>query len=127
MYDAGRIVSGLVIFLALVTSPMWYRLVRGAEPGPPKLELVTQAKECVAPTPYMRALHMELLNSWRDDVVRRDDRIHVGLDGVEYEKSLSKTCMSCHSNKKEFCDRCHDYAAVDPYCWDCHVEPTEAQ
>ena len=33
------------------------------------------------------------------------------------------SCMSCHSNKDEFCDRCHDYLAVKPYCWECHVEP----
>jgi len=70
---------------------------------------------------------MDLLNQWRDDVVRRADRIHVGRDGKEYDKSLSRTCMSCHSNKTEFCDRCHNYAAVAPYCWECHVEPREVQ
>jgi len=127
MYDAGRVIAGLLIFLAIVTSPLWYRLVSGAEGGPPQLPLVTTDTTCVAPTPYMRALHMELLNSWRDDVVRRGDRVHIGIDGTTYEKSLSRTCTHCHSNKAEFCDRCHDYAAVNPYCWDCHVEPREAQ
>jgi hypothetical protein len=31
--------------------------------------------------------------------------------------------MDCHSNKKEFCDTCHDYSSVTPYCWSCHIEP----
>ena len=46
-------------------------------------------------------------------------------DGKTVTMSLSGTCMSCHPNKKEFCDACHDYLAVSPYCWDCHVEPKE--
>ena len=29
-------------------------------------------------------------------------------------------CLDCHSNTAEFCDRCHDYASVRPYCWHCH-------
>ena len=28
--------------------------------------------------------------------------------------SLTRTCMDCHSNKAEFCDRCHNYLAVRP-------------
>jgi hypothetical protein len=127
MYDTGRVVAGLGIFLAIVTSPVWYHMVRGAEGGAPEPQLITTDTTCVEPAPYMRALHMDLLNKWRDDVVRRGDRIHVGPDGAVHEKSLSGTCMKCHSNKAEFCDRCHDYTGVSPYCWDCHLEPTEAQ
>jgi hypothetical protein len=33
--------------------------------------------------------------------------------------------MACHTSKKEFCDRCHDYTSVTPYCWDCHLAPVE--
>jgi hypothetical protein len=127
MYDAGKVLSGLVIFLALVTSPMWFHLVAGTETGPPDLVLPTNSETCVQSKEYMRALHMDLLNQWRDDVVRNNDHDHVAPDGTVYDKSLSRTCMSCHSNKQEFCDRCHDYAGVNPYCWDCHVEPREAQ
>ncbi|MBW2266037.1 MAG: hypothetical protein JRF28_07735 [Deltaproteobacteria bacterium] len=41
--------------------------------------------------------------------------------------SLQNTCMSdnCHAKKTEFCDQCHDYTAVEPYCWDCHIVPKE--
>jgi hypothetical protein len=33
--------------------------------------------------------------------------------------------MDCHSNKSKFCDQCHNYVDVDPFCWDCHIEPKE--
>jgi cytochrome c553 len=99
MHDAGKIIAGLVVFLALVTSPMWYQAARGAEPGPPKLEI--------------------------DEAVRDGDRIYVGVGGKEYEKSLTGTCLSCHSSKEAFCNRCHDYVGAEPYCWDCHGESGE--
>lgn len=129
MYDAGKVFAGLVVLVVIVTAPFWLQAVRGAEKtaAPPELVIVTDAKQCVASTEYMRALHMDLLNSWRDDVVRGGNRYHVAPDGTVYEKSLSGTCMDCHSNKAEFCDRCHNYAAVTPYCWDCHIQPEEVQ
>jgi hypothetical protein len=74
----------------------------------------------------MRADHMTLLNEWRDLVVRENQRTYTATDGTEYEMSLTKTCLDCHSNKEEFCDKCHTYADVSPYCWDCHVESMEA-
>jgi hypothetical protein len=126
MHDAGKIIVGLVIFLAIVTSPIWYHSLTGADPGPPELRITSESPDCVAPTPYMRALHMDLLNQWRQDSVRTEDATYVGLGGKVYQKSLSGTCLSCHSNKGEFCDRCHEYVGVKPYCWDCHLEPPQA-
>jgi hypothetical protein len=128
MYDAGKVVVGLAALVAIVALPFLLRVAGGARAaGPPELEIATEAKQCVESTEYMRSLHMELLNSWRDDVVRHGDRHFVAADGTAYEKSLEDTCMNCHSNKSKFCDRCHDYASVNPYCWDCHVEPKEVQ
>ena len=124
MHDGGKILAGLVVFLAVVLSPLWYHAVQGAESwGPPELGSATGGEECVEPTAYMRSLHMDLLNNWRDEAVRSEDRTYVGFGGKEYEKSLAGTCMNCHSNKEEFCDRCHEYVGVEPYCWDCHAEP----
>ena len=60
---------------------------------------------------------------WRDAVVREGRRTTVDSHGRTVEMSLSRGCMSCHTNKQEFCDACHNYLAVAPYCWDCHVEP----
>jgi hypothetical protein len=39
--------------------------------------------------------------------------------------SLTNTCLDCHPNKDTFCDRCHNYMAVSPYCWDCHIVPEQ--
>jgi hypothetical protein len=127
MYDAGKIIAGLVVFLVLVTSPLWYNAVFATTVAPPKLVLPTNGStRCVEDTATMRASHMDLLNQWRDEVVRHDERVFVSpLDGVRYDKSLTRTCLGCHTNKKTFCDACHTYMAVSPYCWDCHVAPKE--
>jgi hypothetical protein len=127
MYDGGRILTGLVIFLALITLPLWYNQALGEAGHKPEVKIETEASECVAPTQYMRTSHMVLLNEWREMVVRGRDRVHVAPDGKEYEISLSNTCMECHPNRKEFCQQCHDYVGVDPYCWDCHIEHGESE
>jgi hypothetical protein len=74
----------------------------------------------------MRDIHMSLLNEWRDDVLRDGNRVSVTVNGKEYRKGLQMACMQCHSNKEKFCDTCHEYASVKPYCWDCHLSPAEA-
>ena len=68
---------------------------------------------------------MRLLDQWRHEVVRDGERYYTAGNGKIYYKSLQVTCMECHSNKSKFCDQCHDYMAVTPYCWDCHIEPKE--
>jgi hypothetical protein len=124
MYDGGKIVTGLVIFLALVTLPVWYQAARGAETGLPELAAATGGKECVAPTEYMLVYHMDMLNGWKDQAVRNGDRLYIGLGGREYWKSLNGTCLGCHSSREAFCDRCHGYMGAEPYCWACHGKPT---
>lgn len=123
MYDSGKIVPGLVAFLALVSTPIWYSVASGQEVKAPEVEKPRSATACVADTDTMRRDHMLLLAGWRDDVVRRGDRVHVTADGRRFEKSLTHTCLGCHENKEASCDRCHAYLAVSPYCWDCHVDP----
>ena len=93
----------------------------------PELELPVDAEQCVRDVDWMTANHMDLLNDWRDRVVRDGVRMEVDADGNKVEMSLSNTCLSCHENKDRFCDRCHDYMGVSPYCWDCHIVPKEVQ
>ena len=124
MHDRGRILTGLTVFVALALAPVWQSALQGAA-AKPEPKIVTKAKECVEPTAEMRRNHMELLNTWRDTVVRRGQRTYLAADGKTVTMSLSGTCMSCHPNKKEFCDSCHNYLAVSPYCWECHIEPKE--
>ena len=125
MFDAGKIIIGLLVFLALITFPLWYNVAKGKATYVPELEKPTTADRCVADTAYMMAHHMDLLNAWRDRVVRDGERIYVDAYGTKYEMSLTNTCLSCHSNKDKFCDKCHDYMGVTPYCWECHVDPKE--
>lgn len=127
MYDKGKIFTGLVIFVLFVTSP--FLLSMGGDVNMPKPVIKTSGT-CVESAEFMRANHMQMLNQWRDEVVRDNNRVYTSqLNGKQFEKSLSSvgkpSCMSCHSNKAEFCDSCHNYTAVTPYCWQCHNAPKE--
>lgn len=123
MRDRLWIFAGLAVFLVLITFPVWYNKAAGTTSRGPELKLPAGEKTCVAATAYMRASHMNLLLEWRDQVVRRGSRTWTAPDGKSYEMSLTGTCLKCHSEKEQFCDRCHNYAGVTPYCWECHVDP----
>ncbi len=127
MYDLGKVIVGLIVFLVLITFPTWYNVATGQATYVPELEKAVKGEQCVADTEYMRAKHMDLLNDWRDRVVRERERVHTAPDGTKYNMSLTNTCLDCHENKEKFCDRCHTYLGVDPYCWDCHIIPKELQ
>lgn len=125
MYDKNKIIPGLLVFVGLVTFPIWSGFGGGGKLPVP--EKPANAKQCVLPSAEMRNSHMVLLNEWRDDIVRTGGaRLGHTDDGTEYVRSLQKGCMKCHTSKKKFCDECHTYAAVNPYCWDCHIQPKEA-
>lgn len=124
MNDRTYIIIGLVVFFAVLTFPFWYNF--GSASSAPEVVLTEKAKEakvCIEDTNFMRREHMQILNDWRDNVVREDRRVYAGKGGKNFNASLSNTCMDCHSNKADFCDKCHTYTAVDPYCWDCHTYP----
>jgi len=125
LFNGGPVVVGLAVFLALACAPLLYNMTVGASGGRPELELPDKQlhPNCVAPLEQMRSAHMDLLNNWRTAVVRDGERTYTAPDGTEYEMSLSQTCLDCHSNKEKFCDRCHVYMDVQPYCWDCHNVP----
>ena len=127
MYDRGKVLLGVLAFLVLLTLPVFYNLASGEAEHVPELEKAARGDQCVRDSTYMTGNHMDLLNEWRDQVVREGERYETGPDGVTYERSLSNTCLSCHVNKDKFCDRCHDYLGVQPYCWDCHDVPKETQ
>ena len=128
MTNAGKIIGGLVIFLVRMTSPLWINALSDSPVAAPEVDPPPNgSKQCVEQVEYMRSFHMDLLNEWRDDVVRKGKRDYVSTtNGRTFDMSLSRTCMDCDSNKADFCDRCHNFLAVSPYCWDCHVEPKEA-
>jgi hypothetical protein len=126
MYNKGKIITGLVIFVVFFTSPFLYGLVKTGPPPEPELSPKAKAaKVCVENTEFMKESHMQLLNTWRNEAVRLNNYRFVATDGKEYLISLQNTCMDCHNNKSKFCDQCHNYAGVTPYCWECHIEPKE--
>ena len=137
------VIAGLVVFLALLTFPIWYTLASGGDLSPPDLELPDDGSHCVEEKATMAAYHMDLLNRWRDAVVREGKRQYTSKTyGTQFEMSLTKTCMGCHVNRETFCDRCHSYANVKLLalpgqseatsstqggirCWNCHLAEKE--
>jgi len=83
-----------------------------------------EGERCVEDTDFMRRNHMNLLMHQRDDTVLR---------GIRSKQHSLKECVSCHavegadavavsfSSEKHFCRSCHDYAAVDIDCFECHA------
>ena len=120
MNEKFFILAGLVTFLLAVSFPFWQSTEVEVLP---QIAMQTKGEQCVAPVEYMRKNHMKLLDTWRDSVVRDGERFHIMPDGSKVEKSLTKTCLDCHVSKEKFCEECHSYVNVKPYCWECHVTP----
>ena len=82
-----------------------------------------KGEACVAETDFMRRNHPSLLEHQRDDTLRQ---------GIRGDKFSLKECVACHAvpgadakpitvqNPKHFCRECHEYAAVQIDCVDCH-------
>ncbi len=136
LYDGGKILIGLAVFLAFALFPFYYNIGKvNAKPEPktdtPEIQewvKVNGKKECVESKEFMQREHMQLLNNWRDAVVRDMYRVYVSeSSGKQFTMSLQNGCLHCHSNKKKFCDQCHNYMAVKPFCFDCHIQPLEKE
>jgi len=83
-----------------------------------------QAKGCVEPTEFMRRNHFEVIRHQRDTTV---------YGGIRSTKHSLAGCVNCHVGHDEagqpisihapgqFCSACHEYAAVEMNCFDCHA------
>jgi hypothetical protein len=91
--------------------------VRGLQP------LVEKARggQCVEEPAFMRRNHMKLLTHQRDDTLR---------GGLRTGKYSLKACIACHASQTShsvtadsgnFCQSCHNYAAVKIDCFECHA------
>jgi cytochrome c len=129
--NLGKIAAGILIFVVLITFLFWYG--KGKSFLQPALSLDTpeiaqlKDKRCLEDTAFMRPNHMKLLVTWREAVVREGNRLYTATDGRIFETKLSGTCLKCHSNKQQFCDRCHNYVGVKPNCFSCHIIPAEVR
>jgi len=148
MYKGGKIIASLIIFVALLAFPFFYNIGK-ANAGPENLPAsISQlaSKQCVEPAEYMRANHMQLLNKWRESAVREGKTVYVNSQGKSFDISL-QSCVDCHKTvtvpnagglsnpasnagglskpainaSDQFCVSCHNYAAVKPTCWSCHI------
>ena len=83
---------------------------------------------CVAPTPFMRRNHFELIQH------QRNITVHQGIRDTD--NSLAG-CVECHARKDaqgsyvpvtapgEFCAACHEYTGATLDCFTCHAtKPT---
>jgi len=107
----------LLAALAFVASLAW----AGDGGRTPQPEIViAQPGHCVADRETMRRDHPDMLRHQRDRTLREGVRgAPVSLNG----------CISCHASpsngsvlgsRQNFCQSCHDYAAVRLDCFECH-------
>jgi hypothetical protein len=88
-----------------------------------------QGDSCVEDTDFMRRNHMTMLRHQRDETMQQ------GIRGNQY--SL-RDCVACHAvmgpdampvtvaSPQHFCRSCHDYAAVNIDCFQCHASRPES-
>ncbi|WP_457667942.1 sulfur reduction protein DsrJ [Thiolapillus sp.] len=116
--------KSVIMFLAASVAGLFVSLVSAqageAVEGTAKAD---KLEHCVEPTPVMRRNHFEFIKH------QRNLTVHKGIRGSKY--SLAG-CIDCHAKKDaagkavpvnaegQFCDSCHDYAAVSLKCFECH-------
>ena len=83
-----------------------------------------EGDSCVEDTDFMRRNHMDLLTHQRDETVH---------NGIRSKQHSLKECVACHAvpgpdavpvtvaSPEHFCRSCHDYAAVQIDCFQCHA------
>lgn len=81
--------------------------------------------KCVEPVDDIRRNHMKYLLHQRDKTV---------YEGIRTEKHSLANCIDCHvqpneqgvlpthEDKEHFCNACHQYAAVQIDCFECHAD-----
>jgi hypothetical protein len=93
----------------------------------PVIEKARSGSSCVADPAFMRRNHMDLLKHQRDDTLR---------EGVRGGKFSLRECIACHASpttnsviaaETNFCQSCHQYAAVKIDCFECHASKPQEQ
>lgn len=107
---------------AAESAPPAASAARGLQP------LVEKARggQCVDESAFMRRNHMKLLMHQRNDTLR---------GGIRTGKYSLKECVACHASQTSqsvnaepgnFCQSCHNYAAVKIDCFECHANTAPA-
>lgn len=84
-----------------------------------------EGKQCVEDEDEMRRNHMNYIMHQRDETMHR---------GIRTEKYSLSGCIDCHvepnengevaghDSEEHFCSTCHEYAAVQIDCFQCHAD-----
>jgi hypothetical protein len=116
----------LRIALILAGLALLYPFTGSAEtPMPVIHEPEGEGVECVEPEDVMRRDHMNFI------LHQRDETMHKGIRTSKYSFA---ECIDCHiqpddkgeiasvDSEDHFCNSCHEYAAVNIDCFECHAD-----
>jgi len=115
------LVVGLLLGAGLAALAQTRAAPAGASQGLQPLVEKARGGECVEEPSFMRRNHMKLLMHQRDDTLR---------GGIRTGKYSLKACIACHASQTSqsvnaepgnFCQSCHNYAAVKIDCFECHA------
>ena len=84
MYNAKAVILGILVFAVLFSTPFWANFGGTKDYKRPAIVLPQNEKECVEPVEFMRAEHMYLLNEWRDQALRYENRTYVSSTGKKW-------------------------------------------
>lgn len=112
-----------LLLATLLTVASWAALAQGTGSGRVPKPVIEPARggQCVEDPAFMRRNHMLLLKHQRVDTLR---------GGVRTGKYSLQGCIECHasqttnsvsSSETNFCQSCHNYAAVSLDCFGCHA------
>jgi len=125
-----RLVVMLVTLLTAAVLVLPPVLATAGEPAWVPKPARGRGDKCVADTAWMRRNHMTALMHHRDEMVH---------EGIRTKRFDLTGCIDCHAVKgadgkpvtiaspKHFCRTCHDYAAVQIDCFECHASRPEAK
>jgi hypothetical protein len=121
----SALIAGLGLLAALAAGSLSATEGRVPLPSHPEAkERFSPTQPCVEPIEVMRRNHMKFI------LHQRDETMHLGVRSKRF--SLAD-CVACHVSKDEagryipinapgqFCESCHEYAAVEVDCFQCHA------
>ncbi|MDI6751523.1 MAG: cytochrome C [bacterium] len=112
--NKNNIIIGAILAL-IIALPLIYNISVLVAKGPEPFLEKPKGEKCIMDTEEIRYNHMILLKETRNQAMREGKKVDIGL----------KNCRGCHSNRKGFCDRCHDKVNLKPDCFSCHYYPNE--
>ena len=122
--------SYLLLIVTLVFCAIGIRLVLAADHAdiPPPKANYNEETQCVEPVEIMRKKHFEYLLNHRDKTV---------IQGIRTKQYSLNGCIDCHitanaegnyaryADDTHFCASCHQFAAVNIDCFQCHADRPE--